>query len=151
MMRALNTDFTKLPSGIPWMCSMMGQPLFERRPPDGYPDVKEAWANSMSLLYRWNFAVGISENWLDDEEQQRIIRTDILGQTPVELRTAESLADFWIPRLLNRPMSQSDRQAVITVMAQDFGAREELPQDHINYVLPAMVEVILMSPDFQWK
>jgi len=151
MMRALNTDFTKLPSGIPWMCAMMGQPLFERRPPDGYPDVKEAWANSMSLLYRWNFAVGISENWMDDEDQQRFIRTDIVAQTPAELRTAESLADYWIPRLLNRPMSDADRQAVIAVMAQEYGTQEELSQDHLNWVLPAMVEVILMSPDFQWK
>ena len=151
MMRAVNTDFTKLPGGIAWMCGMMGQAMFERRPPDGYPDVKEAWANTMSLLYRWNFAVGITENWMDDEEQQRIIRTDIVAQTPAELRTAESLADFWIPRILNRPMSDADRQAVIAVMAQEYSAQDELPQDHIDYVLPAMVEVILMSPDFQWK
>lgn len=150
-MRALNTEFTRLPNGIQWMCSMMGQAMFERRPPDGYPDVKEAWANTMSMLYRWNFAVAISENWMDDEEQQRTIRTDILGQTPPELRTAESLADFWIPRILNRPMSDADRQAVIAVMAQEYGTQEELPQDHIDYVLPGMVEVILMSPDFQWK
>ncbi len=151
MMRAVNTDFTKLPGGIAWMCGMMGQAMFERRPPDGYPDVKEAWANTMSMLYRWNFAVGITENWLSEEEQQRIIRTDIVAQTPAELRTAESLADFWIPRILNRPMTDADRQAVITVMAQDYGTQDELPQDHIDYVLPAMVEVILMSPDFQWK
>ncbi|WKZ47612.1 MAG: DUF1800 domain-containing protein [Anaerolineales bacterium] len=151
MMRALNTDFTKLPGGIPWMCSLMGQAMFERRPPDGYPDVKEAWANSMSMLYRWNFAVGISQNWMDDEEQQRVIRTDVVAQTPADLRTAASLADFWIPRLLNRPMSDADRAAVIAVMAQEYGPQDELDQDHINYVLPAMVEVILMSPDFQWK
>jgi uncharacterized protein (DUF1800 family) len=151
MMRALNTDFTQLPGGIPWMCSMMGQPMFERRPPDGYPDVKEAWANSMSLLYRWNFAVGISENWLNDEDQQRFVRTDILGQTPPEFRTAESLADFWISRLLNRPMSNADRQAVVAVMAQDYGPQDSLPEEHVEWVLPAMVEVILMSPDFQWK
>ncbi len=151
IMRVLNTDFTKIPGGISWMCSMMGQPIFERRSPDGYPDVKEVWANSMSMLYRWNFAVAISENWMDDEEQQRIIRTDILAQTPTELRTAESLADFWIPRILNRPMSDADRQAVIAVMAQEYSAQEELTQDHIDWVLPAMVEVILMSPDFQWK
>jgi uncharacterized protein (DUF1800 family) len=151
MMRSVNSDFTQLPGGIPWMCSMMGQPLFERRPPDGYPDVKEAWANSMSLLYRWNFAVGIAENWLDDEDQQRTLHTDLLGQTPPEVRTAESLADFWISRLLNRPMSDADRQAVIAVMAQDHGTQETLPEDHVKYVLPGMVEVILMSPDFQWK
>ena len=150
-MRAVNTDFTKLPSGIAWMCGMMGQAMFERRPPDGYPDVKEAWANTMSLLYRWNFAVGITENWMDEEEQQRFARTEIVAQTSAELRTAELLADFWIPRILNRPMSDADRQAVIAVMAQEYGTQDELPQDHIDYVLPAMVEVILMSPDFQWK
>jgi uncharacterized protein (DUF1800 family) len=150
-MRALNTDFTRLPGGIPWMCSMMGQAIFERRPPDGYPDVKEAWANSMSMLYRWNFAVAISENWMDDEEQQRTIRTEIVTQTPADLRTAESLADFWIPRILNRSMSDADRRAVIAVMAQEYGPQDELDQGHIDYVLPAMVEVILMSPDFQWK
>lgn len=150
-MRALNTEFTRLPGGIQWMCSMMGQAMFERRPPDGYPDVKEAWANTMSMLYRWNFAIAVSENWMDDEEQQRIIRTDIVGQTPTHLRTAEALADFWIPRILNRPISTADRQAVIAVMAQEYGPQEELPQEHINWVLPAMVEVILMSPDFQWK
>jgi len=151
MMRAVNTDFTKIPSGIAWMCGMMGQAMFERRPPDGYPDVKEAWANTMSLLYRWNFAVGITENWMDEEEQQRFARTEIVAQTSAELRTAELLADFWIPRILNRPMSDADRQAVIAVMAQEYGTQDELPQDHIDYVLPAMVEVILMSPDFQWK
>jgi len=151
MMRAVNADFTRVPGGIPWMCSMMGQPLFERRPPDGYPDVKEAWSNSMSLLYRWNFAVGISENWMNDEDQQRFIKTDLVGQTPGELRTAESLADFWIPRILNRPMAEADRQAVIAVMAQEYGTQEQLSEDHVGWVLPAMVEVILMSPDFQWK
>lgn len=151
MMRAVNTDFTRLPGGVAWMCSMMGQPLFEKRSPDGYADVKEAWANTMSMLYRWNFAVGVTESWLSDEEKQRFLKTDVVAQTPPDLRTAETLADFWIPRLLNRSMSAVDRAAVVMVMAQEYGTQDELPQDHINWVLPAMVEVILMSPDFQWK
>jgi len=151
IMRALNTDFTQAPSGIPWMLSLMGQPLFERRSPDGYADVKEVWANSMSILYRWNFAVGITDNWLDDDERGRTIRTDVYSQTPADLRTAESLADFWISRLLGRAMSDSDRAATIAVMAQEYGTQDTLPDDQVQYVLPAMVEVILMSPDFQWK
>jgi hypothetical protein len=40
---------------------------------------------------------------------------------------------------------------VIAVMAQEYGTQEQLPEDHVEWVLPAMVEVILMSPDFQWK
>ncbi|MDO9302984.1 MAG: DUF1800 family protein, partial [Anaerolineales bacterium] len=150
-MRALNADFTQIPSGISWMLGLMGQSIFDRRSPDGYPDVKEVWANSMSILFRWNFAVGITENWLDDDEQGRAIRTDVYSQTPADLRTAESLADFWINRLLGRAMSDSDRAATIAVMAQEYGAQDPLPDDHVQYVLPAMVEVILMSPDFQWK
>ncbi len=150
-MRALNTEFAQVPSGIPWMLSLMGQALFERRPPDGYPDVKEVWANSMSILYRWNFAVGIAENWLDDDDQGRKIHTDVYSQTPTDLRSAEGLADFWINRLLGRAMSESDRAAVIAVMAQEYGPQDQLPDDHVQYVLPAMVEVIIMSPDFQWK
>jgi uncharacterized protein (DUF1800 family) len=151
MMRILNADFTRIPDGVSWMVGMMGQPIFERRPPDGYPDVKEAWANSMSILYRWNFAVGLAENWLDDENLGRVVRTDIFGQTPPEIRTAEGLADYWIQRILNQPMSEADRASVISVMAQEYGAQEQLPDDHVQYVLPGMVEVILMSPDFQWK
>src|SRR5690349_5457109 len=86
MMRILNSDFTAVPGGIPWLLGLMGQALFERRSPDGYPDTKEVWANSMSILYRWNFAVGLAENWLDDEDQSRTIRTDLISQTPSEIR-----------------------------------------------------------------
>ena len=151
-LRSLNSDFTRVPGGVPWMLSLMGQPLFERRSPDGYPDVKEAWANSMSLLYRWNFAVGVAENWLNDDDKGLTLHTDLLNQTPAEIRTAESLADFWIQRILGRPLSSdADRNSVIAVMAQEYGTQETLPEDHVAYVLPAMVEVILMSPDFQWK
>ena len=151
-LRSLNSDFTRVPGGVPWMLSLMGQPLFERRSPDGYPDVKEAWANSMSLLYRWNFAVGVAENWLNDDDKGLTLHTDLLNQTPAEIRTAESLADFWIQRILGRPFSSdADRNSVIAVMAQEYGTQELLPEDHVAYVLPAMVEVILMSPDFQWK
>ena len=151
MMRAINADFTRIPGGVNWMLGLMGQAIFERRSPDGYPDVREAWANSMSLLYRWNFAVGLIENWMDDENTGYRMRSDVFAQTPAELRTASSLADYWINRILNQSLSEEGRNAVIEVMAQDKGWDETLPEDHVQYVLPAMVELILMSPEFQWK
>ncbi|MBL8089948.1 MAG: DUF1800 domain-containing protein [Anaerolineales bacterium] len=150
MMRVLNSESNRIPSGFHWMLSQMGQGLFERRSPDGYPDSREAWANSMSLLYRWNAAVALTENWMDDE-QGNIIRTDVYSQTPAEIRTATTLADFWISRILNQSLSETSRNAVIQVMAQEYGWDETLPEDHVQRVLSAMVEVILMSPEFQWK
>lgn len=151
MMRALNSDFTRAPGGIHWMLELMGQRLFERRPPDGYPDTRDAWANSMSLLYRWNFAVGLTENWLDDDDTGYRVNSDTYGQTPAEIRTASALADYWIPRILNQTLPEASRNAVVAVMAQEYGWDEPLPEDHVRYVLPAMIEVILMSPEFQWR
>ena len=151
MMRALNSDFTRAPGGIHWMLELMGQRLFERRPPDGYPDTRDAWANSMSLLYRWNFAVGLTENWLDDDDTGYRVNSDTYGQTPAEIRTASALADYWIPRILNQTLPEASRNAVVAVMAQEYGWDEPLSEDHVRYVLPAMIEVILMSPEFQWR
>jgi uncharacterized protein (DUF1800 family) len=151
MMRALNSDFTRIPGGVNWMMGLMGQALFERRPPDGYPDTRDAWANSMSLLYRWNLAVGLTENWMDDDDTGYKIRSDVFAQTPAEIRSASSLADYWIQRILNQTLPEESRNAVISVMAQEYGWDETLPEDHVQYVLPAMVEVILMSPEFQWR
>ena len=151
MMRALNSDFTRAPGGIHWMLELMGQRLFERRPPDGYPDTREAWANSMSFLYRWNFAVGLAENWMDDDDTGYKVFTDVYGQTPAEIRTAPSLADYWIQRILNRTLPEASRNAIVAVMAQEYGWDETLTEEHVRYVLPAMVEVILMSPEFQWR
>lgn len=151
MMRSLNSDFTRIPGGVNWMMGLMGQALFERRPPDGYPDTRDAWANSMSLLYRWNLAVGLTENWMDDENTGYKIRSDVFAQTPAEIRSASSLADYWIQRILNQNLPEESRNAVVAVMAQEYGWDETLPEDHVQYVLPAMVEVILMSPEFQWR
>jgi uncharacterized protein (DUF1800 family) len=151
MMRALNSDFTRIPGGVNWMMGLMGQALFERRPPDGYPDTRDAWANSMSLLYRWNLAVGLTENWMDDDDTGYKIRSDVFAQTPAEIRSASSLADYWILRILNQTLPEESRNAVVSVMAQEYGWDETLPEDHVQYVLPAMVEVILMSPEFQWR
>ena len=151
MMRALNSDFTRIPGGVNWMMGLMGQALFERRPPDGYPDTRDAWANSMSLLYRWNLAVGLTENWMDDDDTGYKIRSDVFAQTPAEIRSASSLADYWIQRILNQSLPEESRNAVVAVMAQEYGWDETLPEDHVQYVLPAMVEVILMSPEFQWR
>lgn len=151
MMRALNSDFTRIPGGVHWMLGLMGQALFERRPPDGYPDTRDAWANSMSLLYRWNFAVGLTENWMDDEDTGYKVFSDVFWQTPAEIRTASTLADYWIPRILNQTLSEASRNAVVAVMAQEYGWDEPLSEDHVRYVLPAMIEVILMSPEFQWR
>lgn len=151
MFRALNADFARVPGGIRWTYTMMGQGLFEHHPPDGYPDTAAAWANSMAMLYGWNLTVGVVDNWWNDDEEGRRAVIDLRAQTPGELRTAASLADFWIARLLGRTLPEDSRQAIIKVMGGDYGPDDELSDDDINWRLSSTVALILMTPEFRMR
>jgi uncharacterized protein (DUF1800 family) len=137
----------------------MGMPTFGRRPPDGYPDIKRAWTNTNSMLKRWRFANALATREIDhrtDSNTQIKYGTDALpdikAQTPVGLRTAAQLADFWINRLLGRAMaSDVNRSQVVNLIAQGASANATLSTADIDERLPAAVGLILMSPDFQLK
>ncbi len=151
MFRALNADFARVPDGIRWTYTMMGQGLFEHHPPDGYPDEAAAWANSMAMLYGWNLTVGVVENWWNEDEEGRRAVIDLRAQTPPESRTAASLTDFWIARLLGRALPEDSRQAIIKVMAGDYAPDAELSDDDINWRLSSAVALVLMTPEFRMR
>jgi hypothetical protein len=130
---------------------MTGQPPFGRRPPDGYPDRKEAWTHSMSLLTRWNFSQALAQDWIADDEDGPRLTADVRAQTPPELTTASALTDFWLDRVLGHALESEDRAALVQFLAGDYGPEGELPADHLDWRLPGMVALILMSPEFQLK
>ena len=96
ILRALNANFT-LTDEFFWNYDSMGQPLFEHRSPNGYPDLKEAWTNTSSMLKRWQMAISITEGWIDGTT------VDINSQMPAGIRTANAIADYWISRILGHP------------------------------------------------
>ncbi len=151
MLRALDADFTRLPDSLGWMAYMMGQPPFERHTPDGYPDTASHWANTMSLLQRWNLSIALTENWLDDEDGTTV-RVDVRAQTPPSLRTAAELVDFWIMRLLGRPLPDTSRQALLDFITRgEFTPNDELPEDDFDYWLNGLVQLVLMTPEFSMR
>jgi uncharacterized protein (DUF1800 family) len=151
MLRALDVDVTRQPDSLLWYLDGLGQPPFGRRPPDGYPDRREAWSSTSGLLNRWNFGVALVEGWISDE-QGRTLTVDLRAQTPPELDRAHAITDFWIDRLLGRPLQHAaDRDALVRFLAGDYGPDEPLPADHLDWRLPGLVELILMSPEFHTK
>jgi uncharacterized protein (DUF1800 family) len=127
-----------------------GQPPFAWAGPDGYPDVKDAWQSTPSLVMRWRMF-----NWLitvtDDLSNYRL---DLVGQTPAGTRTPNELADFWIDRILGRALAATDRQIIVDFMAQGRNADLDLPLDTDSEVkdrLRTMVALIMMSPDAHWR
>ena len=145
ILRALNANFT-LSDEFFWNYDSMGQLLFEHRSPNGYPDLKEAWTNTSSMLKRWQMAISITEGWIDG------ITVDINSQMPSGIRTANAIADYWISRILGRPMSSAgQRSRLVDFMRGPYSADFGLSPTYIAERLPRMVALLLMAPDFQYR
>jgi len=132
-----------------WRYRATGQYLFAWPAPNGYPDVREAWQSMSPRVGAWRLA-----NWLiefDDDDDNFFL--DVLGQTPNDVRSANELADFWIDRVLGRPMEPDARDDIVDFMAQgtnpdlDLNFNDDDTLDRVR----AMVGVIFMSPDFLFR
>ena len=83
--------------------------------------------------------------------RRRHYRLDTLAATPPTIRSANELADFWIDRVLGRPMSPQTRQELVEFMAQGVNPDFDLPVDtdaDTRARLQAMVGLIFMAPEF---
>ncbi len=126
-----------------------GQDLFTWPAPNGFPDKREAWMRMTPRVMSWRLC-----NWLIDfDDDGGSFYLDVLSQTPGGVRSANELADFWIERILQRPMDPADREQIVQFMAQginpdfDLDFTDEDTRDRVR----SMVGVILMSPDFLWR
>lgn len=158
MLRSTNADFRpdKDHWDFSWYYQSMGQDLFDRRPPDGYPDVKTAWNNTTSMLMRWRFC-----NWMIEEgtpKDRDDIKLDLFTWTINAInagnanRTPASVADWWIAVILGRPMlSAQSRKAVVDMLARGSGATYQLNDNELRERVSDAVALILMSPDFQLR
>ena len=126
-----------------------GHEPFHWPAPNGYPDHKVAWSSMTPLVMSWRLA-----GWLIDfDNDAEVFYIDVLGQTPSHIRSANALADFWINRILNRPMVAEDRQSIVEFMGQGINPDFDLNLDDEDTAerVRSMVGLILMSPDFLWR
>jgi uncharacterized protein (DUF1800 family) len=151
LLRALRADFAPLDPFF-WSYDGIGQALFNWRPPNGYPDDREAWSGTMPMLQRWRHC-----NWLfgwkvggegADAETYRI-RPE--KQTSDIYTTPNSLVDYWSIRILGRALPSNERQPIVDFMASGRNPDFDLPADQIEGRLRQMVALICMSPSFQWR
>ncbi len=151
-LRAGNADFPFVQDDpdtetFRWLYYNTGQQLFSWHPPNGYPDVGAAWISSSPRVMSWRVT-----NWLIDvRDESDNYRLDTLAATPPGVRSANDLVDFWIDRVLGRPMSDATRQELVEFMAQGINPGFDLPLDSdpdTRSRLQAMVGLIFMTPEF---
>ena len=146
-LRALGTEVSAAgvrPLGS--LLGLMGQVPFDWPPPNGYPDIAAAWANTNGMMNRWNLGLALAGNALAG------VRTDLRALlAPVAKLSPGALTDHFINLLLGAPMSSLDRRRLVNYLADGKPPREELPRAEVRQRLPGLIALILDSPYFQWR
>lgn len=138
-----------------------GHGLFEWSAPDGYPDEIGPWLSTTPRLQIWRFLnYTLSRKTYDEDsniltpDEDGNFYYDLLGQTPGDIRTANEIVDFWINRVLGRPINNADRNTLVQFMSQGVNPDFDLPLDNdedTQYRLRTLVATICFLPDFMWK
>jgi uncharacterized protein (DUF1800 family) len=152
LLRATNANYTWSDS-FGWRYEAMGQAMFNWRPPDGYPDRKENWSSTMPMLQRWRMCNWLMDGWKigGNGADKDKLRIDCRSQMPAGITTPVAIVDFWIDRILGRPMPAGEREAIVAFMAAGRNPDSSLTDSQINDRLRLMVALILMAPSFQWR
>ena len=150
MFRATQGSYTSY-DDLSWRYEQTGHSLYEWAAPTGYPDEKEVWSSTVPMLQRWRLSTWLIDSWQDENDNYYI---DLISQTPGHLQTANELVDFWVNRILGRPLEDSNIRTELVEFVADgrnpdspIPASDELLVDRIR----SLVISIINSPDFQWR
>lgn len=136
-------------SSFLWRYDHAGQPLFAWPAPDGYPDVAEKWESSTPRVMSWRLLL-----WMAGaSDEAKAPRLPGIAHTPPVFRSARAVTDYWIERLLARPLPEAERQAVLDFMAQGFHPEIDLDWSDSDTTerLRSMIALILSTPAFLEK
>ena len=121
----------------------LGQVPFGWTPPNGYPDLAEAWESTAQTVSRWNIARQIAYNGINSMSGYQA--ATLLGSpTPA---TVGDLVDRLAVQVLGRSAGVEERAALIDVVGRPAGAGIS-PVDAKAQV-PELVALLLSSPTMQ--
>jgi uncharacterized protein (DUF1800 family) len=125
---------------------VMGQLPFDWPPPNGYPDVAEAWGSTNGLLDRWNLALALGSGGLPGVAVDvSALAAGLRGPTPA------TLASHLTGRLLARELAAADLRQVVRYLAAGASPTAPIPRSRLRSAILDGVSLILSSPYFQWR
>lgn len=127
----------------------MGQPIFERVSPDGYPDVAPYWVSSEGLLKRWGVSGKVARNKLVWWKETDKLAVDLPSLLPNPLpATVGDLVSWVAQNLGNFTMPPADVADLCTAIAVPMGATASTLSGNASK-LPLAVGLVLSHPTFQ--
>jgi uncharacterized protein (DUF1800 family) len=130
-----------------WQYDPIGQPMFSWRPPDGAPDTLDYWASSNGLLTRVNMIYRIASGWYDGQDPP--IDFDANSVTPANLETPRQVAEFWLDRVLQRPVSPASKTGAIMFVAEGRNWDQKMPASQRESKIKYLAAFCTMLPEFQ--
>lgn len=131
-------------TGIVNRLNTLGQLPFRWPTPDGYPDDMDGWVNSGAMLNRWNWAVAVAEGKVSG------VAIDLAGLS-ANANTAVTLVDQLASRLLHRPLSMQDRDALVGFAANGGDPAAVMVEPGLSARRREVAGLLLSSTYFNYR
>jgi uncharacterized protein (DUF1800 family) len=129
--------------GLYWMIEGLGNTPMGWVPPNGYPDVADAWRSAGGMLGRWNMHMSLAAHWWPDT----LIRPPLKKLLPNNLpATHGGLVDALAKRLVFRKLSAEHTDAVLALVGKTSADPLSEGDAAVEWRLAHLVAAILDSP-----
>ena len=136
-MRAMDATPDQSPRSVQTV-AQMGQPIFGRQTPDGWPDRADAWMNSGAILNRINFGLQMASRRVPGVQFGRVAEIEALQGAP-----REAQVDGVVKLLFGGQVSTDTRQVLLS--GENPLATERNPLSGLQQI----VGLALGAPEFQ--
>jgi uncharacterized protein (DUF1800 family) len=136
-MRAMDATPDQSPRSVQTV-AQLGQPIFGRQTPDGWPDRAEAWMNSGAILNRINFGLQMASRRVPGVQFGRVAEIEALQGA-----TREAQVDGVVKLLFGGQVSTDTRQVLLS--GENPLATERNPLSGLQQI----VGLALGAPEFQ--
>jgi hypothetical protein len=129
--------------GLYWMIDGLGNTPMGWIPPNGYPDVADAWRSAGGTLGRWNMHMSLAAHWWPDNLVQPPLSKLLPKNLPA---THGGLIDALAKRLVFRKLSAEHTASVLAIVERDPSDPLDDDDAAVDWRLPYLVAAILDSP-----
>jgi len=131
--RQMNLDMPRQPQALIQPLNQMGQVPFSPPNVRGWPGGR-MWINTSTLFVRYNTGYRLVDGALPRVDKSR------LNEATVDAPDAGAIVDYWINRLIQRPIAGDKREVLIASLGSTPQREESVRK---------MIQLIMSMPDYQ--
>lgn len=128
----------------------LDQKPFAWQPPNGYPDIAEAWASPNSMLARWNVAMLLTHAVHTGAEEGWGMRSNLDGLIG-QPRTVGELVTQVATHIFGEPLSNTQLKTFINYASDGQGASHPVDNHLFSRKYASLFGLMLASPLYQWR